>query len=76
MQCVLELDSLHCYIVTLLQCNEMCPSGNLFSFYAQYVLLSPDLSCFENSVDPEQMASEEAICSGSTLFSKKSDEDP
>ena len=32
----LVIGSLHCYIVTPLQCNEMCPSGNLLSFYALY----------------------------------------
>ena len=33
------------------------------------VLLKLDLSIFENTVDPDQMASKEAIWSGSTLFS-------
>ena len=33
------------------------------------VLLIPDFYFFENSVDPDQLASDEAIWSGSTLFS-------
>ena len=33
------------------------------------VLLNPDLSVFENSVDPDQLASDEASWLGSTLFS-------
>ena len=32
------------------------------------VLLNPDISCFANSVDPDQLASEEANWSGSALF--------
>ena len=32
------------------------------------VLLSPDISCLCNIVDPNQLASEEANWSGSTLF--------
>ena len=32
------------------------------------VLLNPDMSCFANSVDPDQLASEEANWSGSALF--------
>ena len=33
------------------------------------VLLSPDISCFANSVDPDQLASsEEANWSGSAMF--------
>ena len=39
----LDLDSLHRYIVTLLQCKEMCPSGNLLSFYALY-----DFNCLSD----------------------------
>ena len=31
-------------------------------------MLNPGISCFENTVDPEQLASNEASCSGSTLF--------
>ena len=39
-------------------------------FYCQLPLqmLNPGISCFENTVDPEQLASNEASCSGSTLF--------
>ena len=33
------------------------------------VLLKPSISYFENSVDPDQLASNEAIGSESTLFS-------
>ena len=36
------------------------------------VLLNPDVSSLENSVDPDQLASGEASWSGSTLFSKQS----
>ena len=32
------------------------------------VLLNPDIPCFANSVDPDQLASEEANRSGSALF--------
>ena len=32
------------------------------------VLLNPDMSCFPNSVDSDQLVSEEANCSGSALF--------
>ena len=32
------------------------------------ILLNPDISCFANSVDPDQLASEEANWSGSALF--------
>ena len=35
------------------------------------VLLNPDISCFANSVDPDQLASEEANWSGSALFAVK-----
>ena len=35
------------------------------------VLLNPDISCFANSVDPDQLASSEANWSGSTLFAVK-----
>ena len=34
-----------------------------------FKLLNPDSSFFENSVDPDQLASDAAILSGSTLFS-------
>ena len=32
------------------------------------VLLNPDMPCLPNSVDPDQLASEEANWSGSALF--------
>ena len=32
------------------------------------VLLNPDIPCFANSVDPDQLASEEANWSGSAQF--------
>ena len=35
------------------------------------VLLNPDISWFANSVDPDQLASEEANWSGSALFAIK-----
>ena len=35
------------------------------------VLLKRDISCFANSVDPDQLASEEANWSGSALFAIK-----
>ena len=35
------------------------------------VLLNPDILCFANSVDPDQLASEEANWSGSALFAIK-----
>ena len=34
-----------------------------------FVLLSPDLSLSDNTVDPDQLASDKAIRSGPTLFS-------
>ena len=34
-------------------------------------MLNPDISCFADSVDPDQLASEEANWSGSTLFAIK-----
>ena len=49
-----------------------------FSFFVHLVLalltlvlLNPDISCFANSVDPDQLASEEANWSGSALFAIK-----
>ena len=38
------------------------------SFFWKH-LLNPNLSLFENRVDPDRMASDDAIWSGSTLFS-------
>ena len=35
------------------------------------VLLNPDIPCLANSVDPDQLASEEANWSGSALFAIK-----
>ena len=35
------------------------------------VLLNPDIPAFANSVDPDQLASEEANWSGSALFAIK-----
>ena len=35
------------------------------------VLLNPDIPCFANSVDPDQLASEEANWSGSAQFAIK-----
>ena len=35
------------------------------------VLLNPDIPCLCNSVDPDQLASEEANSSGSALFAIK-----
>ena len=32
----------------------------LFSYFLTLVLLKPDIPCFANSVDPDQLASEEA----------------
>ena len=40
-------------------------------FYLTLVLLNPDIPCFANSVDPDQLASEEANWSGSALFAIK-----
>ena len=39
-----------------------------FSFTKNLILLNTTTPTFANSVDPDQMASEEAIWSGSTLF--------
>ena len=51
------------------------PDMGLFSFLRKnvdisltLVLLNPDILCFANSVDPDQLASEEANWSGSALF--------
>ena len=35
------------------------------------VLLNPDITCFANSEEPDQLASEEANWSGSALFAIK-----
>ena len=43
-------------------------------FHLTFVLLNPDIPCFANSVDPDQLAqlaSEEANWSGSALFAIK-----
>ena len=39
--------------------------------YLTLVLLNSDMSCFANSVDPDQLASEEANWSGYALFAIK-----
>ena len=39
--------------------------------YLTLVLLNPDIPCLANSVDPDQLASEEANWSGSTPFAIK-----
>ena len=36
-----------------------------------HFLLNPDIPCLANSVDPDQLASEEANWSGSALFAIK-----
>ena len=41
---------------------------NVFFQRITLVLLTPQLSIFENTVDPEQLASDEAIWSGYVLF--------
>ena len=41
---------------------------NLIRFNLNFVLLNLDLSTFQNSVDPDQLASDESIRSGSTLL--------
>ena len=41
------------------------------SFFLTLVMLNPDIFCFANSVDPDQLASEEANWSGSALFAIK-----
>ena len=38
------------------------------AWFFNLVLLNPDRLCFASSVDPEQLASEEANWSGSALF--------
>ena len=44
----------------------------LFQYYLlTLVLLNPDILFFANSVDPDQLASEEANWSGSALFAIK-----
>ena len=50
-------------IVTYLALNK--------KIYLTLVLLNPDITCFANSVDPDQLASEEANWSGSALFAIK-----
>ena len=40
-----------------------------FPWFLTIVLLNPDLSFFKNTVDPDQLASDEAILSEPTLFS-------
>ena len=39
------------------------------SIISTLALLSPDLSSFENTVEPDQLSYDKAICSGSRLFS-------
>ena len=43
----------------------------LWPVWLTFVLLNPDIPCFANSVDPDQLASEEANWSGSALFAIK-----
>ena len=42
-----------------------------YKFYLTHVLLNPDIPAFANSVDPDQLASEEANWSESALFDIK-----
>ena len=41
---------------------------NVFCQRITLVLLNPQVSIFENTVDPEQLASDEVVWSGSVLF--------
>ena len=45
--------------------------SGLFVWTLTFVLLNQDIPCFANSVDPDQLASEEANWSGSALFAIK-----
>ena len=47
----------------------MCHKCNQIYIYFDLILLNLNLSLIENTVDPDQLASDKAICSGSTLFS-------
>ena len=56
------------------ECKVQIPITHYFLRYRKRIFITPcpaelDLSFFENSVDPDQMASNEAILSGSTPFS-------
>ena len=44
------------------------PSFTILKWGLTLVLLNPDMSFFANSVDPDQLASEEANWSGSALL--------
>ena len=43
--------------------------------HKSFITLGPDLSSFENTVDPDHLVSNEATWSGSTLFSSLIDPD-
>ena len=51
--------------------SETIGSPLLSVFWLTLVLLNPDIPCFANSVDPDQLASAEANWSGSALFAIK-----
>ena len=55
-------------ISVLFGCKKKAPYLKLCSTFNTLVLLNPDMSCFANSVAPDQLASEEANWSGSALF--------
>ena len=49
----------------------ICPNPDFSVIVLTLVLLNPDIPYFANSVDPDQLASEEANWSGSALFASK-----
>ena len=66
------------FINSLSKVSNPGPKGTLCFFKFRFilfifplVLLYLDIFSFENSVDPDLMASEEVIRSGSTLFQKQ-----
>ena len=63
------------WLITPVETNVFQPKGidtlHLLEDLLTLVLLNPDISCFANSVDPDQLASEEANWSGSALFAIK-----
>ena len=66
---------MHIYLSLYVCWVHLCADFFFFFFFAEdlitLVLLNPDIPTFANSVDPDQLASEEANWSGSALFAIK-----
>ena len=64
------IENMHMYCT---HCSSYESVTKIFfaQFFLTLVLLNPDIPCFADSVDPDQLASEEANWSGSALFAIK-----